>query len=65
MQNINKKVCLLKHRIAVNANLIDSHSDNLMCYATKYDDVRCPPLDFGQNILCDKPNLQPDRKSVV
>ena len=46
------------YRIAVNANLIDSHLDNLMYYATKYDEVWCP-LDWRQNIVCDKPNLNP------
>ena len=48
----------MNHRIAVNANLIDSHSDNLMYSATKYDEVRCP-LDLRQNIVCDKSNLNP------
>ena len=46
------------HFIAVNAHLIDSHFDNLMCYATKYNEVWYP-LDLRQNIVCGKPNLHP------
>ena len=42
------------HRTAVIVNLIDSNSNNLMYYATKFDGSLVPP-DLRQNILCYKP----------